>query len=281
MMRGGTALCGATARAQPDLRADRGAVACNRHRRQRTIFAIANALLLQAPAGVADPGRFVDTFHTDEGDRVSEPVSSYASYLELRQRVTTLEGLFAYQLELQPMSLAGAAGAELVHGTIVTSNYFAMTSTDPNLPIVSVQRLDQPAGPIQLQLRIATSVSGSLRFVGLLLAAIGIYGVTAYAVTCRTREIGIRVAMGATRADIIGMVMRQGIQLVALGGAAGMLLAAAASRLLTRLLFGVPPTDPATFAGAAALVALIGLLACWIPARRATQVDPVVALRRE
>jgi ABC-type antimicrobial peptide transport system permease subunit len=77
------------------------------------------------------------------------------------------------------------------------------------------------------------------------------------------------------------MVMRQGMRLVALGGAAGLLLAAATSRLLTRLLFGVPPTDPVTFAGAAALVALIGLVACWIPARRATQVDPLVALRCE
>jgi len=91
-----------------------------------TIFTIANALLLRAPAGVADPGRLVDIFHTDEGDTVSEPVSEYASYLELRRRVTTLEGVYAYQLELQPMSLAGAAGAELVHGNIVTSNYFGV-----------------------------------------------------------------------------------------------------------------------------------------------------------
>jgi putative ABC transport system permease protein len=157
----------------------------------------------------------------------------------------------------------------------------AVASMDSNLPIVSAQRLDEPSGPVQLQLRIAASVSGSLGAVGLLLAAIGIYGVTAYAVTCRTREIGIRVAMGATSADIISIVMRQGMQLVALGGAAGLILAAAASRLLTRLLFGLPPTDPVTFAGATVVVALIGLVACWIPARRATQVDPLVALRCE
>ena len=175
------------------------------------------------------------------------------------------------------MIITRAAGGQELAGAVRS----AMTSMDPNLPIVSVQRLDQPAGPIQLQLRVATSVSGSLGFVGLLLAAIGVYGVTAYAVTCRTREIGIRVAMGATRADIIGMVMRQGMRLVALGGAAGLIFSAGASRLLTRLLFGVPPTDPATFAGAATLVALIGLVACWIPARRATQVDAMTALRRE
>jgi ABC-type antimicrobial peptide transport system permease subunit len=152
---------------------------------------------------------------------------------------------------------------------------------DSNLPIVSTQRLDEPAGPIQLQLRLAASVSGSLGVVGLLLAAIGIYGVTAYAVTCRAREIGIRVAMGAQRSDIVGMVLRHGMWLVAIGSGIGLLLAAAASRLLTRLLFGVPPIDPITFAGAASLFAVIGLAACYIPARRAMRVDPVEALRHE
>jgi len=141
--------------------------------------------------------------------------------------------------------------------------------------------LDEPAGPIQLQLRLAASVSGSLGIVGLLLAAIGIYGVTAYAVTCRAREIGIRVAMGAQRSDIVGMVLRHGMWLVAIGSAIGLILAAAASRLLTRLLFGIPPIDPITFAGAATLFAVIGLAACYIPARRAVRVDPVEALRHE
>jgi putative ABC transport system permease protein len=157
----------------------------------------------------------------------------------------------------------------------------AVAAMDPNLPIVSTQRLDEPSGPVQLQLRIAASVSGSLGAVGLLLAAIGIYGVTAYAVTCRTREIGIRVAMGAQRADIIGMVLRHGLWLVAIGSAIGLALAAATSRLLTRLLFGVPPIDPVTFAGAAALFAAVGLTACYLPAYRAARVDPVVALRQE
>jgi ABC-type antimicrobial peptide transport system permease subunit len=87
--------------------------------------------------------------------------------------------------------------------------------------------------------------------------------------------------MGAQRSDIIGMVMRHGMGLVGLGAAIGLLLAAATSRLLTRLLFGVPPIDPLTFAGAASLFAAVGLLACYVPARRATRVDPLVALRCE
>jgi predicted permease len=157
----------------------------------------------------------------------------------------------------------------------------AVASMDPNVLIVSTQRLDEPAGPIQLQLRLAASVSASLGIVGLLLAAIGIYGVTAYAVGCRAREIGIRVAMGAQRSDIVGMVLRHGMCLVAIGSAIGLLLAAATSRVLTRLLFGVPPIDPITFAGAASLFAVIGLAACYVPARRAIRVAPGEALRHE
>ena len=170
-----------------------------------------------------------------------------------------------------------AAGSQRVTSAVRA----AVASLDANLPIVSTQRLDEPAGPIELQLRLAASVSGSLGIVGLLLAAIGIYGVTAYAVTCRAREIGIRVAMGAQRSDIVGMVLRHGMWLVAIGSAIGLILAAAASRLLTRLLFGIPPIDPITFAGAATLFAVIGLAACYIPARRAVRVDPVEALRHE
>src|SRR6185295_11705244 len=127
--------------------------------------------------------------------------------------------------------------------------------------------------------RVAASVSGSLGLVVMLLAAIGIYGVTAYAITRRTREIGVRIALGAQRADIVGMVLRQGMSLALAGSAIGLMLAAAASRLLTNLLFGIPPIDPVTFTGAAALFAVIGFMACYVPARRATKVDPLLALR--
>ncbi len=152
---------------------------------------------------------------------------------------------------------------------------------DPNLPIVHSRTLEDQTSPMLMQLRISASVSGTVGLVGLLLAAIGVYGVTAYAVTRRTREIGIRVAMGAQRGDVLRMVMRQGLWLVGLGSGMGLLLAAAGSRLLTRLLFGVPPLDPVTFGGAAALFAVIGLAACYVPARRATRIDATEALRHE
>jgi predicted permease len=166
-----------------------------------------------------------------------------------------------------------------------------LASINRNLPPVAVQSLDiaeaagnvvaKGSGPVQVQLRVAAAVAGSVGLVGLFLAAIGIYGVTAYSVARRTREIGIRIAMGAQRGDIVGMVLRQGMSLVAAGSVLGLLLAAAGTRLLTRLLFGASPLDPVTFGGAVVLFAVIGLAACYVPARRATQIDAMEALRYE
>jgi predicted permease len=156
-----------------------------------------------------------------------------------------------------------------------------VASIDSNLPLVSSRPLDQFTGPVQFQLRISAGVSAAVGAVGMLLAAIGIYGVTAYTVTRRTREIGIRLAMGAQRSDVLLMVLKQGMALVMVGSAIGLLLAAASSRVLVRLLFGVPPLDPLTFAVAAVLLSVIGLAACYVPARRATRISAVEALRYE
>jgi predicted permease len=156
-----------------------------------------------------------------------------------------------------------------------------VAAANPNLPIIAASRLTDQTSPVLLQLRVAAGVSAGVGLVALLLAAIGIYGVTAYSVARRTREIGIRVAMGAQRADVVGMVLRQGMSLVLIGSAVGLLLAAAASRLLTRLLFDVPPLDPVTFSGAALLFAAIGLAACYFPTRRATRINATEALRYE
>jgi putative ABC transport system permease protein len=150
-----------------------------------------------------------------------------------------------------------------------------------NLPIVTSRTLDDKISPGLLQLRVSASVSGTVGVVGVLLAAIGIYGLMAYTVTRRTREIGIRIAMGAQRTDVLRMVLRHGLSLVAIGSTIGLALAAGLSRLLVRLLFGVPPLDPVIFGGAAILFAAIGLAACYVPARRAVRINAIEALRYE
>jgi putative ABC transport system permease protein len=117
--------------------------------------------------------------------------------------------------------------------------------------------------------------------VGLLLAAIGLYGVLAYSVARRTREIGIRMALGAQIADVIRLILNQGLVLVAVGGVIGMAVALATGRILRAYLFGVSSADPVTFGAVALLLGAVALLACWLPARRATRINPTEALRCE
>jgi predicted permease len=156
----------------------------------------------------------------------------------------------------------------------------AMRALNANAPRPKDEPLAQESvGPVLLQLRVAGAVAGGLGIVGLLLAGIGIYGVTAYSVARRTREIGIRVAMGATSADIVAMVLTQGMVLVAAGAAIGLVLALAGGRLLKSLLFGAPSVDPLVYAGATLIFVVTGLAACWLPARRAVAINATEALR--
>ena len=150
---------------------------------------------------------------------------------------------------------------------------------NPELPIAATPTLAESVALGLMPQRIAASIAGSLGTVGLLLAAIGIYGVTAFTVTRRLREFGIRVALGARRGDILRIVLRQGLGLTLWGCAIGVILAAAVARLLTIFLLGMPVLDPATFLGAVTLFVVVGLGACYGPARRATGTDPLSVLR--
>jgi putative ABC transport system permease protein len=152
---------------------------------------------------------------------------------------------------------------------------------NPNLPVIEALPLEEVTAINVIPQRIAAAVAGTLGVVGLLLAAIGIYGVTAYAVSRRTREIGIRVALGAKHGDVMRLMLRQGAVLAAAGVALGIVLAALGSQLIFSLLNGVSARDPLTFIGAAVLFAAVTLLATYVPARRALAVNPTVALRNE
>jgi putative ABC transport system permease protein len=156
-----------------------------------------------------------------------------------------------------------------------------LRSINPNLPMTEAMRLTDITAFGLIPQRIAASVAGSLGFVGLLLCAVGIYGVTSYSVAQRTREIGIRVALGADRTTVLRLVLRQGLAVTAIGGVIGLLIAAAGARLLESLLLGVGGLDPVTFGSTCVLFAAVTLAASYIPARRATRVDPMVALRAE
>jgi predicted permease len=152
---------------------------------------------------------------------------------------------------------------------------------DPHLPVTEALALEQITALGVIPQRIAAAVAASLGVVGLLLAIVGIYGVTSYAVSRRTREIGIRMALGADAVDVVRLVLRQGAVLASTGVAIGFVMAAAGSHLLRSLLFGISALDPVTFAGAGILFGVVTLVASYLPARRATKVEPVAALRTE
>jgi putative ABC transport system permease protein len=151
---------------------------------------------------------------------------------------------------------------------------------DPQLPASGKTLEERLAMPL-LPVRLAASLLGGFGLLALALAAVGIYGVMSYSVTRRTREIGIRMALGARASAVLGLTVRQGMAPVALGVAVGLAAALGLARFARSLLFGVSAADPLTYAGVAALLTAVALLACYVPARRAARVDPLVALRNE
>jgi putative ABC transport system permease protein len=152
---------------------------------------------------------------------------------------------------------------------------------DPSLSVLNVQTLNERVQNSLGGERTQATLLGSGGVLALLLAAVGLYGVMSYSVAQRTREIGIRMALGAGRGNVMGLVLKQGLTLVTAGIVLGLGSAFAVTRLLASLLFGVSAVDPITFAGTSVLLIAVALTASYVPARRATKVDPIIALRYE
>ena len=169
---------------------------------------------------------------------------------------------------VNPASLAAAVRKEV-------------QTIDPDQPVADVKTMEQWVDTSIAAPRYRTALLGLFAVLALVLASTGIYGVMSYSVAQRTHEIGVRMALGARQLDVLKLVVRQGVSRVVIGVGLGLVGAIALTRMMTTLLFGVSAKDPVTFAAVAGLLSVVALVACYIPARRATKVDPLVALRYE
>jgi predicted permease len=157
----------------------------------------------------------------------------------------------------------------------------AAREIDTNLPLFNIKTLATQIDETLVQERLIGTVSSFFGLLSLLLAAIGLYGILAYSVNQRSHEIGIRMALGAQRSAVLRMILKQGITMVLIGLVLGLVVSFAATRIVASYLFSITPIDPVTFISAPLLMLIVALLACFAPARRATKVDPLVALRYE
>jgi len=185
----------------------------------------------------------------------------------------------AAQAPLQDMTLLIRTSNDPT--SIVSAVQRAVWTIDPNQAISNVSTLEEIVSESVAQPRFNMFLMAMFGFLALLLAVVGIYGLLSYAVTQRRQELGIRLALGANRKDVLKLVLRQGMTLALIGQAAGLIGAFALTRVMRGLLFGIGPTDSNTFISVAIVSTVVAFVACYLPARRATKVDPLVALRFE
>lgn len=219
--------------------------------------------------------------NTDGQPRWFEIVGVVANVrsVELREEPTA-ELYFSSQQDLWPaMSLVVRSSVE--PSSLSASVRQAVNEVDRSVPVADVKTMDHVVSESITQPRFNLFLLGLFSAVAMILSAAGIYGVTAYTVTQRTHELGIRIALGAQVGDVLKMILGQGMAVIGIGLVAGLAAAFGLMRLLRSLLFGVGENDPLTFAAITGVLVLVALIACYIPARRATKVDPLVALRAE
>jgi putative ABC transport system permease protein len=199
--------------------------------------------------------------------------------LELREEPAPEFYLSALQDTFRGMSVVIRSSVE--PASLASAVRRAVTEVDKSASVSNINTMEQLVAESVTQPRFNLFLLGLFACVALLLSAAGIYGVTAYSVTQRTHEFGIRMALGAQVSDVLKMILGQGMSLIAVGITFGLVGSFALTRLIKKLLFGVSATDPLTLIAITLLLALVALLACYIPARRATKVDPLTALRYE
>jgi predicted permease len=194
------------------------------------------------------------------------PPTAYIPYLQNPDWVRQMT--FEIRTALAPMTVAGVVRR-------------AVAEIDPKVPVAAMRTQEEQLRQSLSMERLFATLVGSFGLVAALLAAIGIYGVMAYAVTRRTAEIGIRMALGAGRGDVQRMMLRESLLMVAIGMIAGIPAALAVTGFLREILYGIAPTDPVSFVAAGILMLTVAAVAAWLPARRAALVDPMRALRNE
>jgi putative ABC transport system permease protein len=166
-------------------------------------------------------------------------------------------------------------------GSMATAVRNAVAAIDPEQPVSDISTMEERLATSVAPRRFNLLLLASFALLALLLASVGIYGVVSYAAVQRTHEVGVRMALGAQRRDVLRLIVAQGMVLLLVGIGVGLTGAFLLTRFLAGLLYGVRPTDSATFAAVSLLLAVVAIVACYIPARRATRVDPMVALRYE
>jgi putative ABC transport system permease protein len=189
--------------------------------------------------------------------------------------------MYAPYAQFAPASINVVVRAAANPMTLAAALQSQVSAVNKDITLSGVRSMDDVLETSVSQPRFSSRLIGTFAVLALLLAAIGLYGVVAYSVSQRRKEIGIRIALGATREDVLRLVLRYGSGLALLGVALGFVASLAATRLLSSMLFEVSPSDPQTFFLVATLLMAVVLLACYIPARRAAKVDPMMALRYE
>jgi putative ABC transport system permease protein len=239
---------------------------------------IGKTVLLSPPENLLPPGLAPPGYHAQRFTIMGVTADVHYAGVDRDPIPLAYASILQHDFALSPFITVRSEGDPKA---LISSIRDLLRQLDKNVPMAKVMTMDEIMSSSVAQPRLQAGLLGLFGGLALALAAIGIYGVMAYSVSRRTNEIGIRMALGASRFAVLRMVLGRGLWLTSIGLGIGIALAVGLTRLMSNMLFGVSPTDPGTFIAILLLLGAIAALACYLPARRATRVDPIVALRYE